>query len=208
MESGYIVGPPVAYTNQANLPPNFNPFSPNSRSQSRIIYDSANPQTRDLSPHSRPTTPPKPSFAQPHPPQIMVSPPPSKHSMVRDNSQSHIRVESHIQQQQPSYIREETVSKVQYDRCVSECKNWETKYNELYLKYMNQIGQNSEEEIERLKEENFRLRQRVRDAEAREKSGEGSSANIKELIEKYKESSLKEVYLLLDRFRLESKQQR
>ena len=73
---------------------------------------------------------------------------------------------------------------------------------------MNQIGQNSEEEIERLKEENFRLRQRVRDAEAREKSGEGSSANIKELIEKYKESSLKEVYLLLDRFRLESKQQR
>ena len=31
----------------------------------------------------------------------------------------------------------EIVPKYQYDRCVWECKNWETKYNELYLKYLN-----------------------------------------------------------------------
>lgn len=42
----------------------------------------------------------------------------------------------------------EMVSKGQYDRCLSECKNWETKYNELYLKYMNQINEESESKFE------------------------------------------------------------
>lgn len=36
-----------------------------------------------------------------------------------------------------SHLSSETVPRIQYDRCVIECKNWETKYNELYLKHLN-----------------------------------------------------------------------
>jgi hypothetical protein len=78
---------------------------------------------------------------------------------------------------------------MQYDRCMNECKNWETKYNELYLRYSNVVsGQNQESELQ---DENRKLRQRIRELELRERSEAGSSKNIRELIEKYKESTLK-----------------
>lgn len=45
----------------------------------------------------------------------------------------------------------------------------------------------------------------MRDYEGRERKEDSTVLNMKELIEKYKESALKEVYLLLDRYRLECK---
>ena len=86
----------------------------------------------------------------------------------------------------PAYNREETISKSQYDHVVNECKNWETKYNELYLKYMNQSNNNFGEETDRLKDENFRLRQRIRDLEGRSRNDEQTIVNVKDLMERYK----------------------
>lgn len=95
------------------------------------------------------------------------------------------------------------MSRVLYERSVIECKNWEARYNELQLKYNNLLAGYEETGLQ---EENRRLRNRVRELEQRERSEMGASKNIRELIEKYKESTLKECYLLLDRYRLECKQ--
>jgi hypothetical protein len=57
-----------------------------------------------------------------------------------------------------------------------------------------------------LKDENNRLRGKIRELEGRERTGEQSVKGVKDLIERYKESTLKECYLLLDRYRLETKQ--
>lgn len=46
----------------------------------------------------------------------------------------YIHVNNH---QMPVPVNSETVPRITYERCVSECKNWETKYNELHLKYLN-----------------------------------------------------------------------
>ena len=50
------------------------------------------------------------------------------------------------------------------------------------------------------------MRNRVRELEQKDRNEMGTSKNIRELIDKYKESTLKECYLLLDRYRLECKQ--
>lgn len=54
-----------------------------------------------------------------------------------------------------------------YDRCVTECKNWETKYNELYLRYMNLVAsqQGQGEGLDELRDENYRLRARLGEEE-------------------------------------------
>jgi hypothetical protein len=79
-----------------------------------------------------------------------------------------------MNQPQPSIIinqpsnHNETVTKAQYDRCFTECKNWETKYNELHLKYMMVTSNSSRiENYDNLKEENLRLMQKIRDLENR-----------------------------------------
>jgi hypothetical protein len=125
IESGYIVGPPIAYTHQPGLPANFQPFTPTKQHDPTITF-SAEPQFRPNA-HSRIT--------------IQPSPPPSNYQPVRS---------------------EETVPRTQYERCVGECRNWETKYNELHLKFLNlQSGHSSNEES--LRDENRRLRERVRE---------------------------------------------
>ena len=68
---------------------------------------------------------------------------------------------------------------------------------------MNQSTQNNSDEVSRLKEDNLRLKQRIRDLESREHSKEHTFVNTKDLIDRYKESTLKEMYLLVDRYRLE-----
>lgn len=49
IESGYIVGPPIAYTQNPNLPNNFQPFSPVKNSMP-IMFDHMNRSQRDVSP--------------------------------------------------------------------------------------------------------------------------------------------------------------
>ena len=62
IESGYIVGPPIAYTQQPYLPPNFASFSPN-----KPIPITQNNIPSQFSPsRSRAITPPK----------VVVNPPP------------------------------------------------------------------------------------------------------------------------------------
>lgn len=46
IESGYIVGPPIAYTQAPNLPPNFQAFSPN-KSSLPVLLDSSQKHTLD-----------------------------------------------------------------------------------------------------------------------------------------------------------------
>lgn len=142
---------------------------------------------------------------------IVYAPPmPQTHQIIQNE-----KLNYSIAQQQPSIIvhhppthnQVEMVPKMQYDRCWTECKNWETKYNELYLKYMNAAqNQGRGEDYELMKEENKRLQQRVRQLESRERAAtDRLQSNFKDLVEKYKESTLKECYLLVDRYRLECK---
>jgi len=49
IESGYIVGPPIAYTQNPNLPNSFQPFSPVKNSMP-IMFDQMNRSQREVSP--------------------------------------------------------------------------------------------------------------------------------------------------------------
>lgn len=59
---------------------------------------------------------------------------------------------------------------------MNECRNWETKYNELYLKYMNQ-GQDTA-----LIEENNALRRRVRQLEEQAQGREQANVRLRGLV--------------------------
>ena len=132
IESGYIVGPPVAYTQQPYLPNTYVPYSPN---KNNVILQTSSHYPRNFSPvQSRVKTLSN----------VNLSPPPV-HFVTSQTKQPQIIIH-------PSQIKEETVAKAQYERCVSECKNWETKYNELYLKYMNVTSQSNSEQTYLLKE--------------------------------------------------------
>jgi hypothetical protein len=51
---------------------------------------------------------------------------------------------------------------------VNECKNWETKFNELYLKYLNLAAcppEPSSSELDLLRQENMSLKQQLREKE-------------------------------------------
>jgi hypothetical protein len=101
IESGYIVGPPIAYTQGPNLPPNFQAFSPAKsgpieygNSSSKVVFN----QSSHLYP---------PQISEIKPIQV---------------SQPAIVVHSPIK-------HEESVSRILYDRSVIDCKNWENRYN-------------------------------------------------------------------------------
>jgi len=47
IESGYIVGPPVAYTQQPYLPNNYVPYSPN---KNNVLIEASNHYQRNFSP--------------------------------------------------------------------------------------------------------------------------------------------------------------
>lgn len=109
IESGYIVGPPIAYTQQPYLPPNFASFSPNKP----VPVTQVNNIPNHFSPaRSRAITPPK----------LIVSPPPPPPPIQFVTSENKIsNGPQYIVQQQR---QEETVPKIQFERCVNECKNW------------------------------------------------------------------------------------
>jgi hypothetical protein len=118
IESGYIVGPPVAYTQAPNLPPNFQAFSPAKQGP----YEVGNSSSKIV-------------FNQPT--HIY----PSSVSEIRPAPAAHPSIIVH-----PPGKQEEGVSRILYDRSVIESKNWETRYNELQLKYNNVLaGQNNSE---------------------------------------------------------------
>ncbi len=108
IESGYIVGPPIAYTQQPYLPPNFASFSPNKP----VPVTQVNNIPNHFSPaRSRAITPPK----------LIVSPPPPPPIQFVTSENKISNGPQYIVQQQR---QEETVPKIQFERCVNECKNW------------------------------------------------------------------------------------
>lgn len=127
IESGYIVGPPIAYTQAPSLPANFNAFSP-SKHNLPLLIDSSHPNSNS-----------KLIINNPVPHYLPVSTTEIRSTPINQPS---IIIHS-------PHKAEETVPKSQYDRCYNECKNWETKYNELYLRYTNSIsGQNQSNELQ------------------------------------------------------------
>ena len=131
-QAGYIVGPPVAYTQDPVLPSNFQPFSPEQKNVNVTSQPTHLPvvfsRERDMSPntsnrHAVVTSSP-----------IKYSNTNISHHPVSHNT-SHGAVSSTFLQQ--GSIQSDTVPRVTFERCASECKNWETKYNELHLKYLN-----------------------------------------------------------------------
>lgn len=112
VESGYIVGPPIAYTSNPSLPSQFAPFLPGSPGSSRIDRT--------------------PSPIRANTPSKLADPPPIHFGRPNNHSRiitSVVSSPTSVVIPQSSTMSVETVPRFQYERCVSECKNWETKYN-------------------------------------------------------------------------------
>lgn len=126
-----ITIPNQSYTFQ-NIPENSKPV----HLESNIPYNQGKPT------QSFPPAPSAPTVTQ-HQQKTYTSPVPP--STVQTNNFNNLTFmgdhNSHEHSttvvQSGRHLSMETVPRIQYDRCVTECKNWETKYNELYLKYMN-----------------------------------------------------------------------
>lgn len=108
VESGYIVGPPIGYTNSPSLPSQYVPFGVGSPGSSRI--------DRTPSPIRSNT----PSKLADHPPIHFNRPNP----LSRIVTTNVVSSPSSVTIPQISTVSVEGVPRVQYERCVSECKNW------------------------------------------------------------------------------------
>lgn len=146
VESGYIVGPPIAYSQSPYLPSNLPLFSPNKTNQP-VLIETSNSYLRDFSPKNSNI------FNQNHGSKIILNSPTSsvlsnsqikgdrqyinqpfnqqsfhqqiqtnniQHQQYRENTPSITILQPPIQNiSQSSIVREETVSKYQYDKCLT-----------------------------------------------------------------------------------------
>lgn len=101
--------------------------------------------------------------------------------------------------------------KIAYEKCVNECKNWETKFNELYLRYMNLSAttaiESQSSELELLRQENLQLKALLREEQSRRlQSMPVVEAKFNQLLNQQREATIRECTLLMQRFRLENKQ--
>lgn len=115
----------------------------------------------------------QPSGSQIYIPQAPVTSLPSGSQIYRTMNQNPIGMqigqnESKMVVGGVSHMSTQTVPRVNYERCVTECKNWQTKYNELYLKYMNiatSMNVHSNDELQILREQNYNLKNNLRQLE-------------------------------------------
>lgn len=138
-------------------------------------------------------------------PTVIVSPP-----VVRQQQQytpSVLDRSVHRSQSMTRLSTEDMVPRAELERCQSQCRMWEQKYNDLYRKYTAQAsgtgGGVSEGELNRLRQENIELEQRLSVYQSTEQQMQQSvERQLGELINKYRNETLKECELLYDRFRL------